>query len=155
MTDQADKTVSIEFVLDPEAEVPKEMSLYSGSFIFYFPFCHVYNDLSKDVRIVSMPKNTRVIDLMRRTDIIRIVGTWYDDDIEKLYDSITSFQRLMNIRFLCKYLPVLGKFEWVNKTGTSSEVVMGFSLDADQEPGGGDAITYNFEFLVLDRELEV
>ena len=80
MTVQPDKAVSIYFVLDPEASsVPDEISQYTGLFKFYFPACQVYNDISKDIRIISMPGSTRVIDLLRRTDMMKIVGIWKDD----------------------------------------------------------------------------
>lgn len=150
----ADTNVSIEFVLDPEAvSVPVEINQYTGSFEFYFPACQIYNTVSKDIRVVAMPRSTRVIDLMRRTDMIRIVGIWQDDPAGE-YDGYTSFERLMNIRFLCKYLPVLGKFTWENKGGTIEETVISATLNADIEPGSGDLINYNFDFLVLDRTVE-
>jgi hypothetical protein len=154
MTTPPDKAVSIEFVLDPEASsIPDEISQYTGLFQFYFPACQVYNDLSKDIRIISMPGSTRVIDLLRRTDMMKIVGIWRDD-VNGDYDGLTSFERLMNIRFLCKYLPVLGTFTWINKAGTIQETVISYALNADIEPGCRDLISYNFEFLVLDREIE-
>jgi len=149
-----DTKVKIEFILDPEVDkIPQEFNEFTGSFTFYFPFCQVYSELDKDIRVIQMPKDSRVIDLMKRTDMIKITGSWYNDTDDE-YDGRTSFERLLDLRFIEKYLPVVGLFTWVNKAKTITATVISRLLNADVEPGQGDEITYNFEFLILDRTVQ-
>lgn len=118
----------------------------------YFPACTVTRALDKDIKIISMSGTTRILDLLRSDDSIRVVGTWLNDDQDSLYDGLTSFDRHDLLYELCTKTEVYGVFTWSAGPYSETQYVMPHDFNCDQEPGNVGMFTYNFLWAVLNKE---
>ena len=119
--------------------------------IFYFPGCNVERALDKDIRIISMSGITKVIDLLRTDDSLKISGSWLNDDNAE-YDGLTTMVRQEFLYEYCTVTELYAAFTWDDNTYSETLYLLPHTLNCDQEPGNVGIFTINFLFAVLAKE---
>jgi len=84
------------------ADTDKNIKIVIGPATFYFPAANIHRELTKNILLLKLPKRNVGRDFLRSSEQFRISGVWRDDDVDKLYDSLTAVARYESIRNYAK-----------------------------------------------------
>lgn len=149
--DSADKEVFVEYHI---TQLPGESAVSESAATFYFPNCSAECYVSKDLRVLPLKGTTGIIDLLMADDTIQVWGYWRDD-VNQLYDGLTSKARVDLLYEIESLLTFTAYFTWTDGSTTETVQVMCQDFECDSTPGEGDLIQYNFNFTILDSSKSV
>lgn len=134
---------------------PLVISLVNGGNTFYFPSCHIWRRLNKNLILIKLPKINIGADLLRWTEEIRIEGVWLDDDVDKKYDSRTAFARYdAFFNLFSKGSPgEIAQKASILVWGSYRYKILVKSFSCTKAGGEGTAMNYNLAMVRVTKDL--